>query len=528
MENVLICSNPLKDIFGYSAIQTEFDKKKPFTDWLEFASIFSSSGKQGVVGLLGVKTCKEKDVQLVFKFSKYLNYLIKHEYSVMKSLNDLSDYCLHFCKCFGIVNTRVDSENKENPFDIQTKFPLEQDVLLMEYINAPKMYNYMKSPDCQNNVLYSCIKQVLMAVKMSQKKKQFTHYDLHSLNILMKNCDKDLVFLYVIDENTQFYVPTFGYFPVIIDYGFSFISEMTNGYLYPSLMHTDVGFTSDRFDSISDMKLFLISVANDLKRNKTDKTSKKFRKIVKNVFSELKIDWESGWDDTNRVGASVVILNMLETCNTNSDLFTNYDQYCIDILQSMIIIPLEPQKYDNIKDNYRVFLKEFTKIENEIKRPFYSLYLLKHIIDLARQVRPAYINPNTREKSVTLFRRFLLEKIDSLISFSNIPVHYEKMLCSLYCLSKNIEGVLFDEMQKCQKEKTHEYSKLPFTDVENMFGVLETNLDFEYTFTKDTKVLVMDGIKERCVHLELSEENCNKVNNIHNLSRGYFLYDLVS
>lgn len=523
------CSNPLKDIFNYTQIQTEFDRKKIFNEWLEFVSVFSNSGKQGVVGLFRLSNKKKEDIQLVFKFSKYINYLIKHEYSVMKSLNDLSDYCFHFCKCFGIIKAKVDTENKKNPFNTEnTKSPLEQEVLLMEYVNAPKMYNYIKSPECQNDVLYSCVKQVLLATRIAQLQKKFTHYDLHSFNILMKKCDEDLVLLYVLDEHNQFCVPTFGYYPVIIDYGYSYVSEMENGYLYPSLLHTDVGFTSDRFDEVSDSKLFLISVANDLKKHKKDRKSSKFRKIVKNIFHELQIDWESGWDETGRSGASMAVLKILEKCSAESDLFTNYDHYCIDILQSLIIIPLEPQKCDNIQDNYAVFLKEFVKIENQIKRPFYSLCVLKCIIDLARQLRPTYLNSATREKAVTLFRRFLSEKIDSIISFCKLDnVHYEKMLCSLYCLSKNIEGVLFEQMRKCQSEKTEEYSKLPFTEIENIFGVLETNIPSEYTFNVNTKILAMNSLKKTCVHLELSQENCDQINEIHNLSKGSFLYDLI-
>jgi hypothetical protein len=303
---------------------------------------------------------------------------------------------------------------------------------------------------------------------------------------------------------------------------------MENGYLYPSLLHTDVGFTSDRFDEVSDSKLFLISVANDLKKYKKDRKSSKFRKIVKNIFHELQIDWESGWDETGRSGASMSILKIIEKCSAESDLFTNYDQYCIDILQSLIIIPLEPQKCDNIQDNYGVFLKEFVKIENQIKRPFYSLCVLKFIIDLARQLRSTYLNSATREKAVTLFRRLLIEKIDAIISFCKLDnVHYEKMLCSLYCLSKNIEGVLFEQMRKCQAEKTEEYSKLPFTEIENIFGVLETNIPSEYTFNTNTKILVMNSLKKNCVHLELSQENCDQINEIHNLSKGSFLYDLM-
>ena len=61
-----------------------------------------------------------------------------------------------------------------------------------------------------------------MALQIAQTKLSFSHYDLHSLNILVKSCSVDAVFLYVIDENTHICIPTLGHYPVIIDYGFAY------------------------------------------------------------------------------------------------------------------------------------------------------------------------------------------------------------------------------------------------------------------------------------------------------------------
>jgi hypothetical protein len=97
---------------------------------------------------------------------------------------------------------------------------------------------------------------------------------------MIKKCDKNLSFLYVIDDENQFLVPSLGYYPIIIDYGFSYIENMDNGPLWASLAHTNVGFMCDRFDPIADPKLFLVTVSFEIKNKRNSKKSKLFRKII--------------------------------------------------------------------------------------------------------------------------------------------------------------------------------------------------------------------------------------------------------
>ena len=183
-----------------------------------------------------------------------------------------------------------------------------------------------------------------MAIAIAQRKKKFTHYDLHSYNIMMKKCNKDVVFLYVLDEENQFCIPTHGYYPVIIDFGFSYTEDMNDGPAWGSMGHTDVGFMSDRFDPIADPKLFLVTVASEMREKRKNKKSNKFRRIVKNLFGKLNIDWESGWDNAEEKSASDFVTEMLKDHSRQSNLFDNYDHHCVDIIQSLIILPLEEQK----------------------------------------------------------------------------------------------------------------------------------------------------------------------------------------
>jgi hypothetical protein len=521
----------LSDLFGHSNLVEYYDKNKDknFHEWLEFDKTFEKIGKQGLVGLLKCKL-SNKDYKFVFKISQYINYLVQHEYTVMKGLNELAPYCPHFCKVIGTLLCQVDPECRKsgNPFETQAKYPIEKEVLLTEYIDdSSKLYNYIRSKKIHENVLYSAIKQVLMAISIAQRKKNFSHYDLHSYNIMMKKCDEDVVFLYVLDEDNQFCVPTYGHYPVIIDFGFSYTKDLENGPCWPSMAHTDVGFMSDRFDPVTDSKLFLITVAEELRNKRNSSKTNKFRRILKNIFGHLKIDWECGWDTVEEKGASDYVTDMLHGYNTDSNIFDKYDHYCMDLIQSLIILPLQEQKYTDIEISYKAFVKEFVKIEKEIGNPFYNLYILKGIVDVSREVRVDYSLSQSRNHAISYFRQSIYERISRISKYCRPKdIHFEKMLCSLLCLSKNMEGILYDVISSRMKDKKLEYSRMPLQTTEQIYGAIEANIPDKYKFNNKTVVFVMNSIEENCSRLVLNKHECEEINDTHPLSKGSFLYNL--
>jgi hypothetical protein len=507
-------------------------KNKNWEQWLEFDRTLKP-GKQGIVGLFKMnnKSSSKKDLKYVFKFSQYINYLVQHESVVMKGLNDIANFCPNFCKSIGTIKCKVEPKVKKesNPFEIESKYPIEKDVLLCELIDkSSKFYNYIRSEErISEEILYSTIKQVLLSIIIAQKEKQFTHYDLHSNNIMMKKCNKDLVFLYVIDEDNQFLVPTFGHYPVIIDFGFSYIEDLNDGPLWPSMGHTEAGFMSDRYDWVADPKLFLVTVSEEIKDKRNTKTSKKFRRIVRNIFNPLKIEWDSGWDNIEDKSASDYITCMLEGYNDKSNLFKEYDHYCIDILQTLIILPLEEQSYDNIHISYTTFIQEWIKIENEIASPFYNLYILKCIVDVARDIRSSYMIENTRMDALKHFRDTIKLKIDEISKFCRLKdIHYEKMLCALYVLSTNMEGVLYDVIESRMTEKEKEYSRLPLQSTEQIYGAIDCNLPDKYLYTNNTNILIINNNTNQSELYKIPHNKLDVINKLHPMTRGTYIYDL--
>ena len=498
---------------------------------MRFDSVFDKPGKQGLVGLLDFKD--DKNMKYIFKISQYINYLTQHENIVMKGLNKLSLYCPHFCRSFGIISCQVDPKCRKegNPFNSDSTYLIKKDVLLCEFINEScKFYNYIRAVnDISENVLFSTVKQVLLAISLAQKKKNFTHYDLHSFNIMMRSCDPDLVFLYVLDDENQFAVPTYGHYPVIIDFGFSYIEDMEDGPLWTSLAHTDVGFMSDRFDWVADPKLFLVTVSGEIKEKRPNKQTRKFRRVVRNIFFPLKIDWNSGWDDDDVQSAADYVTELVADYNPGSLIFENYEHYCIDIIQSLIILPLEEQNYMNIHEYYQVFVREFMNIEKQITSPFYNLYILQGIIDATRYVRAAYMSKETRIGAIRTFRLKIFERVNEVAKFCKLKnIHYEKMLCSLLMLSKGVEGVLYDIMELRMSEKQHKYEMLPLKNIEQIYAAIEVNLPDTYQYSNKTSIIILDSVKETMKTINMTKEQSILINELHPLCRGTALYDMYN
>jgi hypothetical protein len=532
----------LSSNFKYKRLLNHFEnnKDKKWYEWLEFEKILDKPGKQGIVGMFKMKNEKldkkskkdnktEDEPRYIFKISQNINFLAYHELTVMQGLNEVSQFCPHFCKGIGLIKADTEPTRKsKNPFNIKSKYPVEKELLLCEYIEkSSKFCNYIRNTNINEDVLYSIMKQVLMGINIAQKITKFTHYDLHSNNVMIKKCYKDLVFVYKLDDDNQFCVPTFGYYPIIIDYGFSYISDMEDGPLWTSLAHTEVGFMSDRFDWVADPKLFLITVSDEIKCKRGTRKAKKLRRIVRNIFAPLKIDVESGWDNVENKGAVDYVLEIFETCNNKSKIFEDYDYYCIDILQSLIILPLEEQDYSDIENIFQIFLNEWVKIENEISNEFYNLYILKEIVNIAREVRSLYMKTETKDIAINKFRQKVYEATEKVAKFC-IPknLHFEKFLCSLLILAQNIEGILYDIITSRMKVKQKEYDKMPLENLDQIYAALDVNLRDEYKYNNKTIFYIIDMVNKNNDFFEIPKDEINNINQLNNISRGCYVYDL--
>lgn len=491
---------------------------------------FAKQGKQGIVGILDIDNSGKK---CVYKMSQNINYLVRHESIIMQSLNSLKEYCPHFCKFYKTIKHKVDLNymKLQNPFQVKTKHPIEIETMLMEYIKSPKLSRLIKNEEYDEQIIFSCIKQILLALTISQKKLEFTHYDLHSCNILMNKCDPNDVFVYILDDNNYFCLPTSGYYPSIIDFGFSYANCLNEKPIWSSLAHTNVGFTTNQYNPISDIKLFLVTLSDELIDYRKNKKTKKFRQMIKNIFKPLRINWESGWDiyKKNDMDAADHISEAISHIKTKSKLFSKYDHYCIDILQSLIYLPLEQRSLNKFDTSYKIFINEFEKIENQIGNTLKSLYIFKCIVSSARNIYNMYINESTRKNAITMFIDFVYNSISSIAKFCNPKgLNYEKMLCGLYVFAEASETLLFNAIEKKNKKSFKYESRLSISSPVHIYGAIEVNFPDTYKFSQKSKFYIFDSVNEkRELITDLPDYVIELLNETDPLMRGSIIYDYM-
>lgn len=480
-------------------------------------------GKQGITGIVEINR------QLfVYKISQYLNYLTEHEYLILKGVEQMCTYNPHFCSNVFMKSCKIHPEFKEehiNPFESSEK-PLEIDVLFMEYIpQSIPLYSLIRKKSIPISHIMSSIKQVLVAISVAQTEKHLVHYDLHSLNILMRECRYDDVHVYIIDEQNTLCIPTYGHISTIIDFGFSYSDDLLQHPSFLSLAYTDVGYMSPAFDPVADMKLLLVSLADDFRncRPKSEDTNT-FTTIIHNLFRPLSIDWLSGWDKTNEVPIIDRVFRELEQYTpSESKLFVDMSHLCMDILPSLITLPLKQRSgtsLANLKIAYSVICREFVKIETEINNTFYSLYIFRKMVDIARNLRPTYeSNPKS---TIRTFKNELFDAVRAVVKFCRFKdVSFDALLCALYSFSYNLEHQLYVLLSEKMIEKYKKYMDLQIQSISHILPLIDINFEDQYVFNDRSRIRVYDVPNKRHYEIECSSVDPNRIHTLNQLPSYY-------
>ena len=488
----------LHDISGTKKIKESIEKN---INCLKFKCFFKNQGNQGLTGVYEIEDINDC---CVFKIPTLGNYTISHESIVLESLYSLTSYCINFPIYINSYEQELDNDyyNKRNPFARSKKKGRNIQILLAEYIKSVKLRRFISDPRVSNNMIFSAINQVMYALMISQYKKKLTHYDLHSSNVMIKNCDKNIVFVYIFKDSSGAErwecIPSDGVCAVIIDFGYSYVQDNDSKPLYASMEYLDLGYTSNYFDEYIDMQKFLISISMDFKNTNGRRCVGNLRKKIKKIFHTA--DHTTGWESHGECRQKMhkILSSPLEKktiLEKNKDLF-------IENIQTLIDLPLccTDKKENIIKDTrmaFEIFINEWIKIENEIRYDIDCLSILEGIIKSVRQLKLMYESKGgDRKKAIRSFRAAVyteIEKVAELCSPKNIE--FELLFCSILFMSRGLLYVLHKKYLKIKKTRAAERNNISAYQIHSL---IKENIPIEYTYTTSTNFLIMDSIQEKC------------------------------
>lgn len=507
---------------------------------LQYDNLFKENTSQGIVGILkkteskGIftlcnldKPCnaidhikstniKDRENLYVFKISKLINTIADHEHKISKDLEQLSSCLPNFNKILEIkrnVKCLLPTNNKVkysyNPFK---NYNCRRDVSIIEYIPSTVTFLDYIGKNGFNGTTYSLIYQTILAIFIAQQEINFTHYDLHLDNILIRPCDPRTFFLYKFSyEGVEFnrLVHSNGYFPVLFDYGYAYSKGLENTSYDNSFFFAHKGYTSFMYDEVNDFKTLLIRLS--FIQDCPSKIKELTDKLFLNKELPIKVCKQSGWlENRSDLNIGKIIIKKIEKIMKKDKLKSSkfiYKEleYVIDLFGILIKTPFSCNdfKMKNLPQVVKIFTNEWNKLDECFSEVFEDdkLNILKHIF--------LSINDLIEEEfeQEELNKRFKLKLFEILDGYGNF-INVEKFNCSKFLLStlelsNFIEHMIFQYINFYNTHFTYNYTGW------ELFDSIESNIFDEepHSFKYGDKIVMFDCIKKTTLSTNLKNND---------------------
>jgi hypothetical protein len=507
---------------------------------LQYYKLFDEQTSQGIVGILKPSTDKKKSIfkvkikpsscilavdfiveddmdhDYVFKISKVVDTLIDHEYKISQDLEQLSYYLPNFNRVLEVKrNVKCFIPNKPkcnyNPFEF---FNCIRDVSLMEYIPSKKTFIGFIDKNGFNSCTSSLIHQTILALFIAQQEINFTHYDLHLDNILIRKCCPRTFFLYkFMYEGVIFnrLIHSKGNFPVLFDYGYSYSKGMENTSYNNSFFFTHKGYTSFMFDDVNDFKTLLIRLS--FIKNCPTKLKNLAHKFFLNSSLPIKLCKETGWIETSNPSIGQVvnkkIKKVIKTLFKDESYKENFIykelEYIIDLLGILIKTPLGPNDFNmnNLNQVVKIFLREWKKLDDCFGAMFEDdkLNIFKAMLLAINDL----IEQDLKQEDLTHnFKLKLFEILDGYGNFIIVEnLNCKKLLLSILELSNFIEHVTSKSLE--YYNKGFKYDCNGWT----LFDAIENTVNFKqpYIFELNDTIVMFDCIDKITLSINLEDKD---------------------
>lgn len=503
--------------------------------FMTFKKIFSTQGLQGITGILSLKDPAE---DIVFKIALELDRSVEHENLVTNNLNSLRPFCPHFVGNIGMINIPVSNDFINQP-DNESLFKNTNDyfpcnVLLIEYVSPISLYHVCKYLGSNKNVIISILSQIMIALDIAQTKKQFTSYDLHLENILIRKVEEDACFLYI-HKGKSWLIPTFGFYPVIIDLGSSYVKAIEGNPMYTSIDNYHYGLQPTIYDNLNDVHHLLISVLGYLsdKGYVYDHLHTRFL----HLFRHVPVLSERGWKKLPHDLFDLVLEQMHKDCPGLEELpiFEKYDVDIIHLLNGLIILPWMEEKDTSFKDCLEPFLIEIQKIYDmkSVQCTDDILYIIRETIGLINNHRQQY--EKDPKGALKLFVIELKQQI-SFITHNNakaIPqdVDFDILFSSALKVSDRLSSNYYKYVQDHCELISNAYLKTGLRGPIDAAKILLQNATPRVKITPECKIYVWDSdleTKTLVYGKDLGLEQIDRINDASFFKKGTMIKDALS
>jgi len=389
--------------------------------------------------------------------------------------------------------------------------------------------------------------QIIMALYTAYDRFKFTHYDLHTDNIHIIKCSKNLIFTYYINKE-YFHVHTHGYIPVIIDYEYAYVNKLSDMPTQTNVRNIDAGFYKIVPCPFTDLMVFLCNVSHDMVSDELDDTSSeseieipidecddvdeltcelldseydigakvdskynKFRNAIESAFAELPINLNSGirtYDES--VDFPLAMFSMFEG---KIRKYNSYDQNKLfesnftDIIQELLILHKanEAKKVSSAvaEKALRVFMKEFHKIQSQTTNRKLAFALFQTLINVMRVIKDKYIR-NRKDKYIKYIECEFLHRVDKICTFVRPQgVNYEHALISAIMLSRYLSHKIFKHVVEMQSEIAEKASDIALLNFKKSFCLIKSEYQKRCMITPKSIVVAWGHAKPSAVKMDV-------------------------
>ena len=435
------------------------DKQKSFKR-------FSMKCTQGIVG-----TCNLG----FWKVPKKAGFTCEAEYCTGRAIMDSHLSILpHFVKVLKCENVFLSSDDK-----------LERSCLFMENIKGGRFVDVIDNCGESNDVM-SVIKQTLISTAAAQDILEYTHYDLHIENIIVKETSVD-VYVYIFPDGKIYPVKTFGLCAVTIDYGYSYTNKSES--ILPSLYHNEAGFQPYHFSPLSDVMTLLCSVTYEFAPE-----SKLTKEVVKMFKGMRSLDWKCGWfTGFTNFPKDIVRLFRPPIVEVRKNSIFHDVPLVADIIQALIKLPLtQPTQPENsYKKTFSTLYYHWFLIEETLSNPEAESWLLKTIVGAMRESK------SPKDEVEKIFKR------EFEVDYDVIAKCLEEMALRLWHVVKRME-------KRDTERRDKMYSNLGISSALDAFNALNKTRP---TYAGADKLRFFDLRNGKTYTTVLSKHQAKRLNN---------------